>query len=332
MPKASPAIFTPTVNLGSPDFVSAALPSLSTVTPVASAVTTSSLINNDIRPSLDTTATYQFAISLFGYDKVNGGYTVGAASQVSNVIAITAANQVILLQVPNASWPANTFNTPLCAIWMKKNSGNYTLCQLDYIDPNNAFNAWVPAEFPAGTPVRTLSFIQNASGDSTFGTMAPYGTTSVSVGTTSGGVNYNRTASQVSVSPDNAPDYQIVTSRGCDLSFSTLSSDPSDIVKATAGLYVSGLGSDGKTYNQTQQTILTAAAKIVGNRHIIVNEQDSAGNAVTRIFVGNLTASQQAVTISRTKTAVALLNFTLATAAVDSLLNNLNSEISYSRF
>lgn len=331
MPKASPAIFVPTVQLGSPDFVSAVLPSLNAITPVACAITVSSLDNNDIRPDLDATATYQFVVSLFGYDKLNGGYTCGKSSAASAVVSVTVG-QAIRLSVPNASWPAGTFSTKICALWMKKNSGNYTLCQLDYIDPNNDFNAWVGAEFAAGTPTRSLAFLQNASADSTVGSMIPYGGVESNVGTTSGGVNYERTASQVSVSPDNAPDFQIVTSRGCNLSFSTLQSDMADVVKAVAGVHVKGLGSDGATHEQSQQTILTAAAVIKGNRHIIVNEKDSAGHDITRILVGNLTVSQQAVTLNRTKNAVALLNYNLQTAAVDGLLTNLNSEIAYSRY
>ncbi len=332
MPKVSPSIYVPTVSIGAPDFTLSALPSLNALTPVACAVTPiTPVLNNEIRNSLDTTATYQFVLALFGYDKANGGYTVGKASQPSASVTVTAS-QFIRLSVLNANWPANFSNTKLVAVFMKKNSGNYQLCQLAYLDPNNDFNTAIAADAFPTLPTRTLSFLQNASGDSTLGSMIAYPMVEEAVGTTTGGVNYDRSASNVTVSPDNTTDYQVVTARGCSLSFNLLASDLKDVVKATAGIDVKYNGLDGTSIiEETQQTLITAAAVLKGNRHIIVNETASDGTPVTRILVGNLSTSQAAVTVSRTKTAVAQLQFNLQTASVDQILNGLNSEIAYSR-
>ena len=332
MPKQSPAIGVPTVSIGTPDFTGSALPFFTSLTPVACAISYDTNLNNEIRNSLDTTATYQFVIAPWGYDQINGGWTIGKASQASASVTVTAS-QFIRLSVLNASWPSGFLGTKFVAIFMKKNSGNYQLCQLAYLDPSNDFDTSVAAEPLAVLPSRTLSFLQNASGDTTFGSMNPYPMTEEGVGETTGGVNYDRSASTVSVSPDSTPDYQVVTTRGCNVTFNLLASDLKDVVKATAGIYTKFTGLNGtSTIEEAQQTILTAAAILKGNRHIIIDETSSSGRAVKRLFVGNLTTSQTAVTISRTKTAVASLQFNLQTAATDSLLSGLNSEIAVSRY
>lgn len=332
MPKQSPAIGVPTVSLGSPDFTGSALPFFTSLTPIACAVSYSSFLNNEIRNDLDTSATYQFVIAPWGYDRTNGGWTIGKASQASASVTVTAS-QFIRLSVLNASWPSGFLGTKFVAVFMKKNSGNYQLCQLAYLDPSNDFDTSIATEPLAALPSRTLSFLQNASGDSTFGSMNPYPMTEEAVGETTGGINYDRSASTVTVAPDHTPDYQVVTARGCNVTFSLLASDLKDVVKATAGVYTKFTGLNGtSTVEETQQTLLTASAVLKGNRHIIIDETSSAGKAVKRLFVGNLTTSQTAVTISRTKTAVASLQFNLQTASTDTLTANLNSEISVSRY
>lgn len=331
MPAVKPAIYVPTVAIGAPDFTLSVLPSLNAITPVACAVTpTTPILNNEIRADLDPSATYQFVIGLWGYDKPNQGWTIGKCSQPSAATTITAG-QFIRLSVPNASWPVGFSGTKLVAVFMKKGASDYQLCQLAYLDPANEFNTAIAAECFPVTPVRTLAFLQNASGDSTMGSMLPYPMSQEDVGTTTGGVNYDRSAATVTVSPDNTTDYNVVTARGCSLSFNLLASDVRDVVKATAGIDVKYVGNDGANYEEAQQTLITAAAILKGNRHIIVNETTSDGTPVIRILVGNLTTSQAAVTVSRTKTAVAQLQFNLQTASVDALLNGLDSEIAYSR-
>lgn len=330
MPKNSPNIFVPIVSIGTPDIVTGALPGLNSLVVSVSAVTPTSLVNNDIRNDLTVGATYQVAIGLWGYDNVNQGWTIGKTSGGSGLATITAG-QALRVYVPNANWPAGTFGTKFAAIFLKKNSGNFQLCDLAYIDPSNDFNFYIGAEPFSTTPTRTISFLQNASGDATFGSMAPYGGTEKQLGPTTGGVNYERSVSQVSVSPDNAPDYSIVTSRGCTLTFTTLPNDLIDVVQATSGIYIKAAGDNASTVENTQQTLITASAVLKGNRHIIVDEVNANGTAVKRLLVGNLTISQSAVTLNRTKTAVAPIQYNLQTAAVDTLLNGLNSEIAYSR-
>lgn len=331
MPAVKPAIYVPTVSIGAPDFTLSPLPSLNAITPVACAITpTTPILNNEIRADLDTTASYRFVIGLWGYDKPNQGWTIGKCSQPSAAVTVSAG-QFIRLSIPNASWPVGFSGTKLAAVFMRKGAGDYQLCQLAYVDPSNEFNTAIAAECFPVTPTRTLSFLQNASGDSTMGSMIPYPMQEEAVGTTTGGVNYDRSAATVTVSPDNTTDYNVVTARGCSLSFNLLASDVRDVVKATAGIDVKYVGNDGANYEEAQQTLITAAAILKGNRHIIVNETTSDGTPVTRILVGNLTTSQAAVTVSRTKTAVAQLQFNLQTASVDALLNGLDSEIAFSR-
>lgn len=330
MPKNSPNIFVPVVSIGSPDVVTGALPGLNSLVFSASAVTPTSFVNNDVRSNLTAGSNYQVMVGLWGYDNTNDGWTIGRCSGLSGVVVPTAG-QVIKVIVPNANWPSGSFGTKLAAIFLKKGSGNPKLCQLGYIDPENDSTFFVGAEAFSTTPSRTTSFLMNASGDSTFGSMAPYGNSDVQLGPTTGGVNYDRSVSTVSVSPDNAPDYQVVTSRGCNLTFNTLPNDLVDVVRATSGIYIKGTGDSTAVVEEAFQTLITAAAILKGNRFVTVDEQNANGTAVKRIFVGNLTVSQSAVTLNRTKTAVAPVQYNLQTGAVDTLLNGLNSEISHSR-
>jgi hypothetical protein len=293
-------------------------------------VTPTTFVQNDVRTNLEAGANYQVAVGLFGYDQVNQGWTIGKISPGSGIVAPTAG-QVIRVYVPNANWPANTFNTKVAAIFLKKANGNFQLCDFAYIDPSNDFNFFIGAEPFSGTPTRTWSFLANASGDSTFGSMAPYGMKETSVGVTSGGVTYDSGVSTVSVSPDDSPDYDVVTARSSTLSFSTLQNEVVDLIKAISGIFVKAAG-DGSSVIQTSQSVLlTAAAVLKGNRHIIVDEQNSDGTAVKRIYLGNLTTSQTQQTLTRTKTAVALVQFNLQTASIDSLTRGMDTVITYSR-
>lgn len=328
--KNSPSIFVPVVSIGAPDIVTGALPGLNSLVFTASAVTPTSFVNNDIRPGLTVGANYQVCISLFGYDAVNEGWTCGRSSAGSGIVNVTAG-QVIKVTVPNANWPVGFSGTPVAAIWMKKGSGNFQLCEFAYVDPSNDFEHFIGAEPFATTPTRTLSFLMNASGDSTVGSMAPYGNTNTQLGPTTGGVTYDRGVSTVSVSPDNAPDYNIVTSRSCNLTFTTLPNDLVDVVQATSGLYIKADGSGSSVIENVQQTLLTASAVLKGNRFVTVDETNAAGVPVKRILMGNLTVSQSAVTLNRTKTAVAPIQYNLQTASVDTLTVGMNTEIAVSR-
>lgn len=330
MPKNSPSIFVPTVSIGAPDIASGVLPGLNSLVFSASAVTPTQFVNTDKRSALSTSATYQVCLGLWGYDNVNDGWTIGNTSGLSGVVSLTAG-QVIRVTVANGAWPSGATRTKFVAIFLKKNNGNPKLCQLGYLDPDNDSNFYIGAEAFSTTPSRTISFLMNASADTTFGSMIPYGGTETQLGPTTGGVTYDRSVSTVTVSPDNAPDYQIVTSRGINLSFTTLPNDLIDVVQATSGIFIKAAGDGSSVIQDAQQTLITAAAVLNGNRHIIVDEQNADGTSVKRLLVGNLTVSQSQLTLNRTKTAVAPIQYNLQTSAADILLNGLNSEIAYSR-
>lgn len=333
MSKSIPVIGVSTVTLGAPDPSASALPSLNSLVFSASA-TEATIVNNEVRSALQTSTNYQVALAFWGYDITNGGYTIGTSSAGSGTVSLTASTQGIRILVPNANWPAGTFTSTdhrLVAVFLRQGTGNFQLCDVAYVDPNNDFDFMVAAK-PFNTPTRSLAFLQNASTDSIFGSRAPYPGAETSVGVTSGGVTLDFTAAQAQVSPDTSPDYQIATSRGCNVTFASLQNNAIDIVKATAGIYVQFTGASGATIRLAQQTMLTASAALKGNAHIVIDEPvDQNGVSNTRIILGNLTVSQVQNTFSRTKTAPALLNYNLQTAAIDTLLQNMDSQIVYGR-
>jgi len=332
MSKQVPIIGVTTVTLSAPDPTASALPSLNSLTFTVSAITPNAgtRVNNEgTRDDLTVGANYQVCIAPFGYDITNGGFAIGKSSAGSGIVTVTVG-QVIGVHVANASWPAGMFTAGdhrLVAVFLKKNSGSFQLCDFAYVPSDTDFDFAIQAEPNNATPVRSLAFLQNASTDTLFKVRDVYPGAETDVGVTSGGVTEDRTVSQASVSPDNSPDYQIVTSRGINVTFSTLNNGVVDIVRGTAGLACTFTAPDGDTVTLAQQTMLTASAILKGNAFIILNEPDNS----IRILAGNLTVSQTQVTFSRTKTAPALLNYNLQTAAVDGLTLNMDSEVVYLR-
>ena len=333
MSKNVPLIGVSTVVLSAPNPAAAALPSLITVNPVASANTPVTRVNNEVRSDLTTGVAYQVVLACMGYDIVNGGWCIGVASQPSGSVTLSTAGQGIAVNVPNGSWPGGMFTAGdhrLVAVFLKAGAGSYTLCDFAYVDPSNNFNFLINAQPFSGTPTRSLAFLQAASTDSVFVSRAPYPGAETSVGVTSGGVTIDRGVSQANISPDNAPDYSVVTSRSCNVTFSSLQNNVVDIVRGSSGLYAQFTAIDGNAIQVAQSTMLTASAVLKGNAMIVINEPaDSYGISATRLLLGNLTISQTQVTISRNKTSPALVNYNLQTAAVDGLLVNMNSEVVY---
>lgn len=321
----APVIGVPQVTIGKAD-ITTALPSLASLVFSASAITPADFVNNEVRNPLSA-ANYQVCLGLWGYDIVNGGWTIGATSGLSGIVPITAG-QMIKVIVPNANWPSGYTGAKLAAVFLKQGAGDPQLCDLMYIDPSNNTEFVIQAKPFGVLPSRSIAFLQGASTDSTFGTRAPYANIDTAVGVTTQGVTLDRQVTTVTVSPDNSSDYQVVTSRSCNVTFQTLSNDLKTTILGTSGLWAKFLAADGTTVIQNaQQTLLTASAILKGNAYITLDMPDQS----KKIFVGNLTVSQSAVSTAYTKTAVAPIQFNLQTASIDTLTNGLDTEVSVLR-
>jgi hypothetical protein len=330
----APRVGVPVVSLGYPD-TTTILPPLTGLVFTASGITATNVVNNDVRQPLSQATTYQVMIGLLGYDVTNGGFAVTPTSPGSGVIQLTGTQNSIWIQVPNGNWPANYNEAIVAMVFIKSGTGNWQSCDFAYVDQNKQSNFFISAQPLSSAPFFTTSVLQSYGVDpaAVFTTRVAYGNTYTQLGPTTGGVTFDRGVSTVTISPDNGPDYQAVTTRGCNLTFQTLPNAMIDFVRATSGVFTQAPGDGTSTIRVSQQTLLTAQALLKGNRALqVAMPADSTGVGETRIYVGNLTISQTAVTTSFTKTAQAPIQYNLQTAAQDSLILNMSSEVSYQRF
>lgn len=302
------------------------VPSLATLTFSASAVTPTDLILNDVKGSLDTTATYQVIVALVGKDLSNKGYTIGVSSPSSGSLSITTG-QGILVSVTNVNWPAN-FNKAICAaIFLKKNNGDFQLAEFAYIDPSNDFKHMIVAEPLLTAPSFTSTLLQSSTTDDTLGDRAPKGVTYVSLAPTTGGIQVNRRVDTVTVSPDNSADFQIATTRSTEITFQLLPNDVKDIIRASAGNYAK-YTSGGRTIEEAQMSLQTAVALVTGNNPIkLLLPPDKNGKQEIRLYLGTIRQNQTAWTEPWTKTAVTPPSFTFSTVAQDALVIDEHIEI-----
>jgi hypothetical protein len=221
------------------------------------------------------------------------------------------------------------------AIFVKINSAtNYQLCQFSFIDPNNDFNEMVIASPEPASPTFPLATLQSASTDTLgiLGDRAPLANQFYTIQVTTGGVSIERPVSTVTVPPDNAPDYQIATSRAANVKFRSLTNSAKNVVLATGGNEAYFTTDHGSYTEWTQKTMLTAQALFKGNTVIqLLMPNSSDGFTEYRLYVGNLGLTYTTTTENWLKTAVTAIDFDLQTAAQDSLIINQHSELSYKR-
>lgn len=311
---------------------SVAVPNLTTLVFDCSAVTPTDLLVSDIRSPLALTTNYQVMITLMGRDGVNKGYTQGQASPGSGILQVTAG-QGIKVHVANANWPVG-FDSAVCAVlYLKKgSSANWAQADFAFIDVNNDFNFLISSDAAPSAPVFAQSLLQSVTTDASLGSRLPLGIAYAQLGPTTGGVTINRDVTTVTVPPDNAPDYQVSTARAAGLQFQTLPNGIKDVIRAIGGNYSQFTGDLASTITLGNLTSITAQALFRGNRSIkLTMPVDASGQSEIKVFLGNLTTTQAAVPESRTKTAVAPIQYNLSTAPQDSLLNGMASEISYKR-
>jgi hypothetical protein len=178
----------------------------------------------------------------------------------------------------------------------------------------------------------STALLQSASSDPQLGGRVADGNTDEILSLTQGGVQITRDVADVTVPPDQSPDYKVATARGAGLVFKGLANGMQDFVKAVAANFIEYTGDNGSDIQESDQTLLTAIAVLFGNRFISMQmPQDSAGVSETRTYIGNLTVNQTQITENWTKTATTPVEFNLQTAPQDYLLISQNSELIYRR-
>lgn len=256
---------------------------------------------------------------------------MGYCSPSSGNLAITGNTHGIKVKVLNASWPAN-FDLAICAaIFLKINAANFQLAGFAYIDPTTDFTHMIAAKPLRVAPRFSNATLQSSTADSILGDRTPLGVTYEEITPTTGEFNFRRPLNQVSVSPNNAPDFQVATGRGVGITFQSLANDIKTFVRAAAGIYVKY--SDGTdVVEESQMSLNTAQAILKGNRSVqVFLPADSTGNQEVRLLIGMLTVNQTELTEAWSKSATTPVTFQFDPAALDKLISNQHTEISYLR-
>lgn len=172
--------------------------------------------------------------------------------------------------------------------------------------------------------------LTSATNDPILGSRTPLGISYLEVTPTTGDFTFRRPVSNVTVSPNNSPDFQVATGRGSGISFQSLINDIKTFIEAAAGLYTKYTTYNGGTVTQGQLSLNTAQAILRENRAVqIFLPPDNNGNQEVRLLIGMLTFNQQELTEAWSKTAVTPVTFQFDPASLDRLITNMHVEIDY---
>jgi hypothetical protein len=307
------------------------VPDLNTLPFTACDVVPTDPFINDVNQPLLTTDTYQIIVGLVGRDNTNGGYTVGECTPSGGNVTIATAGNGIKVKVLNTDWPAN-FDEAICAaIFLKINSAKFQLAQFAYIDPAANFTTTLIVKPLRVAPRFETATLQSNTVHPVLGDRLPLGVVYEEISPTTAEFNFRRPVSNVTVSPNNAPDFQVATSRGVGITFQSLVNDIKTFVRAAAGVYVKY--SDGAdTVEEAQLSLNTAQAVLKGNRAVqVFMPPDNFGNQEVRLLIGLLTTNQTELTEAWSKTAVTSVTFQFDPASLDKLITNAHTEIQYLR-
>jgi hypothetical protein len=320
-----------------PAQVSIYTPNGSILPPASSVGFTAALINpttlylNSVKKALTLGTGYQVVWGYLGVDNVNGGYTVTVCSSAAPSVTPLSATPAIYMNIPAANLPAGAANTPAVAIFLKAGNGNYTLAEFAQLNVNSGidFNHVITEAPLFSNPGNfTLATLQAATVDPTLGSRVAGGWSPTVLSPTTGGVTVTRSVTQVTVSPDNTADFQIVTTRTVQISFQLLANDVLNVIQGNAGSFVQYTSTNNGIIQEAQMSLNTAAALISGNNPMaLLMPPDSSGNQEVRLYLGQLLQNQQQNTEDWKKDSTTPIGFTYSAVSIDKLTNSLNTEI-----
>lgn len=321
---AQVSIYTPTGTL---------IPPASSVGFTAALKAPTTIYLNSPKKALSLGTPYQVIWAFVGNDVVNGGYTVTVASSAAPAVTPILSTPAIYVNIPAANLPAGAVNTPAVAIFLKAGNGSYTLAEFAYLDVNSGldFNHTITeAPLFSNPGPFSAALLTSDTADSTLGSRLPGGWSKSVLTPTTGGVTVTRQVTQVTVSPDNTADFQVVTTRTAQISFQLLSNDIQNIVQGNSGSFVQYTSTQGKTIQEAQMSLNTAAALITGNNPMaLLMPPDAQGLQEVRLYLGQLLQNQSQNEERWVKDGTTPVSFQYNAVSVDRLTNSMNTEIQY---
>jgi hypothetical protein len=231
---------------------------------------------------------------------VTSGYSVG-----QQVLVVGGSNAEICVIGSIASGVSITVNTLVHS----------------YTDPV-IYNLNVPSDVILGS----------RGGQAVTGICGPLGVSYLEITPTTGVFNFKRPVTNVQVSPNNAPDFQVATGRGVGISFESLVNDIKTFVQASAGVYAKFVGDNASNITIGLLSLNTAQAILRGNRSVqVFLPPDAAGNQEIRLLLGMLTFNQIELDEAWSKSATTPVRFQFDPASLDRLITNQHTEVQYLR-
>lgn len=312
---------------------SSALPSFATLTFSASSTALTTLDNNSGKSSLDSTATYQVALTAMGVDVTNGGYTMGPSTVSSGNLALTTAQGIKVSATSGAlaALGGSVAELFCIGVWLKIGAANFQLTDLAYVDPSTDFVHTVVTKPRRTNLTKTFALLSGSASDDDLGDRNPHGCAFRATPTTTGGVILNRTGDKVSFSPDTAGNFDVKTTRTVSIEFSVLSGDLRDVVGANAGTYTRYTHS-AIEYEEAQMSEFTTAVSVPGCKPLImVHPPDKLGFQAITLFVGQVLQNQADNTESYTKDNQLEVKYVFSAVPNDTLTNNMATELKWKK-
>ena len=305
-----------------------AVGSMAASAPTVSVVTADAININSPQTPLVPGENYSLSCALVGYDPINKGYTIGIASPL-NAIPVTTVNPLDVLQfhVPMASLPVGAVGAMAAMFFLKVGGADPQACGFGYVNAGMDLNYFVSSKPIMRAPTFPIGTLTAATKAKLLGSRTAEQISWLPFTPTTGGVRLVHKTTQITVRPDDAPDFNVVTTRATDMQFAVLSGDNASIIQAIGGNFTQ-VTVGGNTYQITESDIVTAMAQIQGNRAIQVYMPiGSDGHSTIRTYLGNLTANQTDTTELTSKTEQYQIDFHLQAAALDYLTRNLHSTV-----
>lgn len=302
------------------------------VATVVTVITADELLLNSVNQALVSTDNYQVVLAEVGYDVSRKGYTIGRSNTISAIVNTVTAKDVIHVHVAVGNLPAGTSGAIGMMAFLKINGADPQACAFAQVNAANDFDFFITSKPTERAPTFTTVVLAAATANKILGSRNAEQVTWLPFVPTTGGVRLIHKTSQITVRPDDAPDFNVVTTRATDIQFSVLSGDNESIIQAIGGNFVQ-VTSGGLVYQLSESDIIQAAAQVQGNRAIqVFMPEDSLGRSTTRLYLGNLSTNQNDITENTSKNDQYQIDFNLQAAALDYLTRNLHSTTWYETF
>lgn len=313
-----------------------ALPNLNTLTYTASGVVADTLFNNSNRKALTVGTTYQVAVTLTGQDTTTDGWSDTPSTVASGPLILTAGQNAIVVNIPNANWPANFQYAGYVSVWLKTGAGDFQFCTAAPVDQSNDMSILIkaaPLPTVASVPIATLYASSANASYPQVGDRGPKGFLIVDQSPTTNDITVSfKPTSQITFTPNNSADFPAIGSRSAEITFKTEANDAQTFTRASFGDY-GQVTQNGHSFQSMDTAINTASVSFQGNRPFIMTTptDPSTGVAEQWLFISLQLQNLDEIALAWSKKNETPMPFHFVTVPNDYKTINAPTVFSYSR-